>query len=33
MFNWDAVPYRSRNTIHHGGETPSRLDLFVRPAE
>jgi predicted acyl esterase len=32
MFNWDAVPYRARNTIHHGGETVSRLDVFVRPA-
>jgi predicted acyl esterase len=30
MFNWDAVPYRSRNTLYHGGTSPSRLELCVR---
>jgi len=32
MFHWDPVPYRSRNTVYFGGEQPSCLELFVRPA-
>jgi predicted acyl esterase len=31
MFHWDPVPYRSRNTIHLGGEAPSHIDLCRLP--
>ncbi|MDP9037985.1 MAG: CocE/NonD family hydrolase [Acidobacteriota bacterium] len=32
MFLWDPVPYPSRNTIHHGGETGSCLEVHVLPS-
>jgi putative CocE/NonD family hydrolase len=31
MFHWDAVPYRSRNTIQFGGDAPSYIDLRQLP--
>jgi putative CocE/NonD family hydrolase len=30
MFNWEAVPYRCRNTIHTGGESGSYLEVMVK---
>jgi putative CocE/NonD family hydrolase len=30
MFQWDPVPYRSRNSILFGGSAPSSLDVSVR---
>jgi putative CocE/NonD family hydrolase len=33
MFHWDPVPYRSRNTLHFGGEQPSYLELSVLPTD
>ncbi len=29
MFCWDAVPYWARNHLHHGGATPSVLEIEV----
>jgi putative CocE/NonD family hydrolase len=32
MFVWDPIPYRSRNTIFHGGEQASYLEVQVKPS-
>ncbi len=30
MFCWDPIPYRSRNVIRPGGESPSWLEISIR---
>jgi putative CocE/NonD family hydrolase len=31
MFMWDPIPYKCRNTVAHGGDAPSWLEVSLRP--